>query len=83
MRRRVKLMFICAVLLPAAALLAFEGDAPNLIGATNVFILGPCTGWAKHKNAGVSEGRPRSTRSQAGAVARSRKKLCNGAPAAA
>ena len=29
MRRGAKLMFICAVLLPAAALLAFEGDAPG------------------------------------------------------
>ena len=28
-RRGAKLMFICAVLLPAAALLAFEGDAPG------------------------------------------------------
>ena len=29
MRRGAKLMFFCAVLLPAAALLAFEGDAPG------------------------------------------------------
>jgi hypothetical protein len=29
MRRGAKLMFICAVLLPACALLAFEGDAPG------------------------------------------------------
>ena len=29
MRRGAKLMFICAVLLPAAALFAFEGDAPG------------------------------------------------------
>ena len=29
MRRGAKLMFICAVLLPAAALMAFEGDAPG------------------------------------------------------
>ena len=29
MRRGAKLMFICAVLLPAAALLAFEDDAPG------------------------------------------------------
>ncbi len=29
MRRGAKLMFICGVLLPAAALLAFEGDAPG------------------------------------------------------
>ena len=29
MRRGAKIMFICAVLLPAAALLAFEGDAPG------------------------------------------------------
>ncbi|HEV2864195.1 MAG TPA: zinc ribbon domain-containing protein [Pyrinomonadaceae bacterium] len=28
-RRGAKLMFICGVLLPAAALLAFEGDAPG------------------------------------------------------
>lgn len=28
-RRGAKLMFFCAVLLPAAALLAFEGDAPG------------------------------------------------------
>ncbi|MET0625397.1 MAG: zinc ribbon domain-containing protein, partial [Pyrinomonadaceae bacterium] len=28
MRRGAKIMFFCAVLLPAAALLAFEGDAP-------------------------------------------------------
>jgi hypothetical protein len=28
-RRGARLMFICAVLLPAAALLAFEGDAPG------------------------------------------------------
>src|ERR671926_241171 len=28
-RRGAKLMFACAVLLPAAALLAFEGDAPG------------------------------------------------------
>ncbi|MET0650557.1 MAG: zinc ribbon domain-containing protein [Pyrinomonadaceae bacterium] len=28
-RRGAKLMFICAVLLPVAALLAFEGDAPG------------------------------------------------------
>lgn len=29
MRRGAKLMFICGVLLPACALLAFEGDAPG------------------------------------------------------
>jgi hypothetical protein len=29
MRRGAKIMFICAVLLPAAALLAFEDDAPG------------------------------------------------------
>jgi hypothetical protein len=29
MRRGAKIMFICGVLLPAAALLAFEGDAPG------------------------------------------------------
>jgi hypothetical protein len=29
MRRGAKLMFICGVLLPVAALLAFEGDAPG------------------------------------------------------
>src|SRR5215218_987156 len=29
MRRGARIMFICAVLLPAAALLAFEGDAPG------------------------------------------------------
>ena len=29
MRRGAKLMFICGVLLPAVALLAFEGDAPG------------------------------------------------------
>jgi hypothetical protein len=29
MRRGAKLMFICAVLFPVAALLAFEGDAPG------------------------------------------------------
>jgi hypothetical protein len=29
MRRGAKLMFICAVVTPAAALLAFEGDAPG------------------------------------------------------
>src|SRR5215207_1859236 len=29
MRRGAKIMFFCAVLLPAAALLAFEGDAPG------------------------------------------------------
>jgi hypothetical protein len=29
MRRGAKLMFICGVLLPIAALLAFEGDAPG------------------------------------------------------
>ena len=29
MRRGAKLMFVCGVLLPAVALLAFEGDAPG------------------------------------------------------
>jgi hypothetical protein len=29
MRRGAKVMFVCCVLLPAAALLAFEGDAPG------------------------------------------------------
>src|SRR4051794_1205299 len=29
MRRGAKLMFFCAVVMPAAALLAFEGDAPG------------------------------------------------------
>ncbi len=41
MRRGAKLMFICAVLLPAAALLAFEGDAPGpLLLVCTAFLAG-------------------------------------------
>nr|MDQ3802857.1 zinc ribbon domain-containing protein [Acidobacteriota bacterium] len=41
MRRGAKLMFICAVLLPAAALLAFEDDAPGpLLLVCTAFLAG-------------------------------------------
>jgi hypothetical protein len=41
MRRGAKLMFICAVLLPAAALLAFEDDAPGpLLLVCTTFLAG-------------------------------------------
>jgi hypothetical protein len=41
MRRGAKLMFICAVLMPAAALLAFEGDAPGpLLLVMTAFLAG-------------------------------------------
>ena len=41
MRRGAKLMFICAVLLPVAALLAFEDDAPGpLLLVTTAFLAG-------------------------------------------
>jgi hypothetical protein len=41
MRRGAKLMFICAVLTPVAALLAFEGDAPGpLLLVMTAFLAG-------------------------------------------
>ncbi|HEX6623866.1 MAG TPA: hypothetical protein VF064_09145 [Pyrinomonadaceae bacterium] len=41
MRRGAKLMFICAVLLPAVTLLAFEGDAPGpLLLVCTAFLAG-------------------------------------------
>ena len=41
MRRGAKLMFFCAVVLPAAALLAFEGDAPGpLLLVCTAFLAG-------------------------------------------
>ena len=41
MRRGAKLMFVCAVLLPAAALLAFEEDAPGpLLLVCTAFLAG-------------------------------------------
>ena len=41
MRRGAKLMFICAVVLPAAALLAFEADAPGpLLLVCTAFLAG-------------------------------------------
>jgi hypothetical protein len=40
-RRGAKLMFICAVLMPAVALLAFEGDAPGpLLLVCTAFLAG-------------------------------------------
>ena len=51
MRRGAKLMFICGVLLPAAALLAFEGDAP---GPLLLVLTGGWPGWRGLSTPGCS-----------------------------